>query len=80
MMDHKVFLECGFPTIVQMLQITANASMSTVNLCTAWGKIRGEEQMLQRCYDSRETRYSMFHPYKLSKGLDNWGRMLDLYT
>ena len=80
LVDHKIFLECGIPTIVQMLQIVANPTVSTIDLCTEWTRKRGEEAMIQSCLGNEKMEFGMFHPYKLSKGLDEWGRLFDTVT
>ena len=82
MVDNRVHLECGFPTIVQMLQIiTANITTETIELCTIWQRNRGKEAMINTCIEREKPNYyGMFHPYKLSKGLDSWGRLFDERT
>jgi hypothetical protein len=77
MLEYNVFLECGIPTIVQMLQIAANASVAVVDLCTSWDRSRGKDTMIDSCLRNPPSSYSMFHPFKLSKGLDAWGRQFD---
>jgi len=76
LLDYDVFLECGFPTIVQMVQITTNATAATVNLCTNWTD-RGKEVMIQSCLEQKQQNYGILHPYKLSSGLDGWGQLFD---
>lgn len=75
LVDAQLFLECGFPTIVQMLQINANASAVTIPLCTGFGKFRGTEKMVESCLHGAA--FVAFHPYKISRGLEEWDRMFD---
>jgi hypothetical protein len=77
MLDSNVFLECAYPTIAQMLQISSNATIRTVSLCTNWRKSRGKETMVSDCLADHANEYGMYHPFKLSKGFESWGRTFD---
>jgi len=80
LVDNNVFLECGFPMIVQLVQITTNATVATVELCTNWSRDRGKEKLIRSCLQQKQQQYGMFHPYKLSSGLDTWGQLFDSIT
>jgi len=82
LVDYNVFLECGIPTIVQMVQmvqIATNATVATVNLCTNWSN-RGKEEMILSCLEEKQQNYGVLYPYKLSTGLESWGRLFDTTT
>ena len=78
MIKHKVFLECAFPTIVQMLRRIQNIEIRTISLCT--GKMsqgsRGNQRMIDRCKAKRPF-HGVYHPYKLSVGLQKWNAMFN---
>lgn len=79
MIDSKMFLECGFPIIVQMLQNSLNATATALPLCTDWRKLRGTEGMIIKCLKS-PTSFVVFHPYKLSRGLKEWNKAFDMVS
>jgi hypothetical protein len=102
MVRHQIFLECGFPIIVdhlvqqqnrrqqQLMISTSNTTtvpppplkIHTIDLCTTWDPpgIRGTDQMYTECKaDTRHT-YGMYHPFKLSSGLEWWGNLFDTIT
>ena len=78
-----VFLECSVPTVVDMVRRTTNASVTTLNLCSKFGSVhRGTPTMIVECIrdetlgkDSRNV--GVFHPYKLSRGLEDWNDMFN---
>ena len=96
MLDHKVFLECAFPKILDILTRTKNIETRIVSLCTDWpanktlpnGKlskkwigIRGLPNMLEKCKSFPRTTFGMFHPYKLNRyGKQNWSSTFDWIT
>lgn len=79
MVEHKVFLECGMPTIAQMLHQRENVSFIQSPLCTSWASIRGTEKMLESCMSSSKS-FGVFHPFKISRGIEKWGEYFDLIT
>ena len=76
MVYHDVFLECGFPKIVDILQQRANATVRKVSLCTAWeSPNRGELAMVETCTFDRHT---LNHPFKLRQlGYKKWSDTFD---
>jgi hypothetical protein len=75
MVEYDVFLECGMAAIVEMLQITANATVAIRDLCTSFASgVRNLVSVIDSCLNTTEASYIMYHPYKLSSGLDAWGQ------
>jgi hypothetical protein len=68
--QHKVFLECGFPKIIDILRHLNNATVIDIPLCTKWGSwVRDTSDMLRRCneeYVRKGKSLAVIHPYKLS--------------
>jgi hypothetical protein len=78
MVDHKVFLECGFPKIVDILQQRANATIHKVSLCTHTSneQERGSFEMIGACDGDHPI--GLVHPFKLGHaGYQNWTRAFD---
>lgn len=71
--DHKVFLECGFAKIIDILRRQQNATVIQVPLCTGWGLQRDRIYMLREC----SLPVAVIHPYKISKGWARWTRAFD---
>ena len=90
MVDHKVFLECAIPKILDILTRTRKVETRVVELCTAWNKkmfkgkkigIRGLPSMIGKCKSNPKITFGMFHPYKLNLyGLRNWSDTFDWVT
>jgi hypothetical protein len=55
-LEHRVFLECAVPTIVDMIrkrQVVAHDVVETRNLCTSWDdQVRGTDAMISECLDN----------------------------
>jgi hypothetical protein len=67
---HNVFLECGFPKIVDILQQQANATAVSVPLCSKFLASRGKFKMLTQCDDFP---VAVVHPFKIGvQGYKNW--------
>lgn len=76
MVDHKVFLECAFPKIIDMLRQRANATTRSVNLCTNFRRYRGTVTMIDLCGD--KSPMGVVHPFKMGvHGYQNWTRAFD---
>ena len=71
--DHKVFLECGFAKIIDILRRHHQATVVDVPLCTGWGLVRDRIYMLREC----ALPVAVIHPYKISKGRARWNRAFD---
>ena len=83
MLEARVFLEVALPTIVQILRKVANASVKSLDLCTAWlskDADRGRPLMINKCANNPMINFGMYHPYKLSKGWKSWSDMFDFVT
>lgn len=87
MVQHGVYLECGMPTIVQTLRhLFSDLKVGYINLCTQleeYNTLRGKAEILEECIakDTKGTeKYGVYHPYKISKGLESWGSMFDRIT
>jgi hypothetical protein len=77
MVEHRVFLECGFPKIVDTLYRTSNVTFDLASLCTSWdGDVRGQLLMLEEC----QFPMSAHHPIKLSMGLSKWNQAFEWAT
>ena len=105
MVRHLIFMECGFPIIVdhlvqqrkrrqqplQELKISTSNSTTvppppvnirTIDLCTTWDPpgTRGTDIMYTNCKADIRHTYGMYHPFKLSSGLQWWGDLFDTIT
>jgi hypothetical protein len=82
MMKHQVFLECGFAAIVQMLRITANATVRTIRLCSGKNSqgSRGNARMIYLCNQKGGRAFGTYHPYKVSIGAEKWSSVFDSLT
>ena len=107
MVRHRIFLECGFPIILdhlvqqqrrrqqqqqqQLMTSTSNSTavpppppvnIRTIDLCTTWDPpgIRGTDRMYTNCKADIQHMYGMYHPLKLSSGLQWWGNLFDTIT
>jgi len=83
--DSNVFLECAGPSLVQQMQSHNNATVRNVKLCTHWLEQRKDLlQFLPNLSNDSESicnipdsNYTLYHPIKLSIGLQNWGKAFD---
>jgi hypothetical protein len=79
--DHDVFLEIGFPMLLQILQDRHNVSISDVELCTTWDyNIRQDLYQFVENGGCSDKNFSVYHPIKLSIGLQRWGEAFDNLT
>ena len=81
--DPKIFLECAVPTVVDMVRRTTNVSVMTIELCTTFQSGRSKPSMIKRCYNLRDQNgyeFGMYHPFKLSQGLEYWNDIFHLVT
>ena len=78
--DYDVFLECAFPTLVDILRHTFGASVRHAELCTSWDRsIRGTSKMLDNC--DAIGPFDVYHPYKItSHGYRIWSRRVGILT
>jgi hypothetical protein len=71
---HNVFLECGFPKLVDILRQQHNATTVSVSLCTTFLKRRGTMEMIERCSKP----LAVVHPLKMRVlGPQNWSMAFD---
>ena len=88
--DPPVFLECAFPTVVDMILKTTNTTVSYINLCTTYENfVRGSPMMILQCVNvTNEPRgvldcvktsepTGLYHPFKIRRGLEVWNDMFD---
>jgi hypothetical protein len=76
--EPEVILECALSAIVDMVRLKTRATVRTVQLCTEWSKRRGTPELVLSCISNEaDISYDIFHPLKLSQGLDVWGEMFD---
>ena len=77
-LDHKVFLECAMPTIVDILrQQDTRVKVEAHSLCSTWDGSRGTDRMMSTCPLRKGHPPGMYHPYKLSHGMESWDAMFD---
>ena len=81
LVDHNVFLECAFPTVVDMLLRNASysgASVREAKLCTTWDvNLRGTLEMMDHC-GLRPEQIDVLHPFKMKQhGYRTWGNTFD---
>jgi STELLO glycosyltransferases len=76
--DHDVFLECGFPKLLDMLRHGPTKTTTLqAPLCTSWTDTRGKTQMIDECLQSSNS-FSAYHPYKIGvNGYKTWGDTFD---
>ena len=76
-----VFLECSIPTVVDMVRRKTNVSVTNIGLCTNFDytRTRGTPAMILGCLGEQrgDANIGVYHPYKLSRGLDDWNQMFD---
>ena len=78
-----VFLECSMPTVIDMVRRKTNVSVTNIGLCTNFDykNSRGKPSMILGCLklldQEDDKHFGMYHPYKLSRGLDDWDYMFD---
>jgi hypothetical protein len=69
LMKHNVFLECGFPKLVDHLRGNHNATVVSVPLCTTFSESRGKMDMIKGCAEP----LTVVHPLKLGRlGQQQW--------
>ncbi|KAL3939578.1 MAG: hypothetical protein SGBAC_005725 [Bacillariaceae sp.] len=68
-LKHRVWIECAFGKIVDILQRQLQAPIRLVKLCTGFGSRRGKWNVLNNClYDN----VAVFHPWKMGNRLDEF--------
>ena len=76
-----VFLECSIPTVVDMVRRKTNVSVTNIGLCTNFDytRTRGTPAMILGCLGEQrgDANIGVYHPYKLSRGLEDWNQMFD---
>ena len=81
--ESPIFLECSLPTVVDMVRSKTNINVTSIGLCTIFGSRngRGKPEMIFNCMKSPEQggdgTFGLYHPYKLSRGLEDWNHMFD---
>lgn len=64
--EHRIFLECAFPTVVDIVQRKTNISVRAISLCTDFRReFRGSPEFLETCLHSDQA-VGMIHPVKLT--------------
>jgi hypothetical protein len=75
--NNPVFLEAALSTIADMIRRKQeNASVTTIALCSSFRyRYRGTPKMILECAEDNAQTYGMYHPFKLSSGLEEWSDM-----
>lgn len=72
MVDQNVYCECAFPKIVDMLRQTANATVSSADLCTLWDQTRDSSESLTTC-GQQAFPLTVLNPFKLeTHSVEEW--------
>jgi hypothetical protein len=78
-----VMVECAFPSIVDMLHNKTGVKVTDVLVCTnSMGnkkQTRGKPAMIRACMEDDNV-YGMYHPYKLSRGFEEWSDIFNAVT
>jgi hypothetical protein len=76
--EPKVFLECAIPDIAEFVRLVSSSlTVRTVGLCSDFdAHKRGKEVMVRHCLKTKNL-HGAYHPFKLSKGLPIWGKLLE---
>ena len=79
-LKHKVFIECAYNTVVDMVRVKTGATSRSVDLCTSWFARRGLDKMINMCKGD-DHKYGLYHPYKMGQvGYKSWAEMHDLLS
>ena len=82
-MDHKMYLECAFPTINRLIHKQGHAPLRQIELCTRWPKeVRGNVKMIDQCKrEEPGVTHAMYHPFKMAVlGMEDWCDLFDRIT
>ncbi len=76
-LKHRVFIECAYGTVVDMVRRKTGAVVRLDKLCTDFNPLmRGTVEFLQNCQTSAEPE-AVIHPFKISQGYGLYGSALD---
>ena len=75
-LKHRIWIECAFGTVVDMVRRQADASVSVVNLCTDWTiENRGTDKMIEKNGVGDKEPMGFIHPVKISNGYKHFSEV-----
>lgn len=77
-LNHGIWIENAYSTIVDMVRRKTSGNSHAVNLCTDFTPTRGTEIAMANCLNS-DKNYGFIHPYKLNNaGFKKWSQTYNL--
>ena len=64
-LKHRIWIECAFNTITDMVRRMTDAQIRSTNLCTEWSDLRGTGKAVSKCIGA-DIDYGFVHPFKIA--------------
>ena len=73
-LKHRIWIECAFGTVVDMVRQQTDASVRLVNMCTDWTDKRGTDEIIGKCVENKAP-MAFIHPVKISNGYKHFSEV-----